>query len=228
MLTILGPGIITVLMFLGGAIIFASWRKSKSPLVGYFCIFFFGFGAMHIFLTTGIYLSVSNPPLAGIFYTIAHFILFITLVFFLRLPIKLTIPKMEKTLFYILLLAALISTVIISTNIPLPTATPEDIIDWNVPEQSVKAIGAFTGVAFLSAFILFIIQGIKLEDRMHKLRCLLFAFGLLFFLIAGPSHNLARTTTAHLIADALTLPGALLLIVGVFLPRIYRKTKIKT
>lgn len=225
MLTLIGPTIIIFLMFIGGAIIFSSWQGSRNPLIGSFCLFFLGFGVMHIFLVLGIYLSTFNPSLASIFYLIAHTVLFFTLAFFLRVPINLIVPKIEKPLFSIAVLAAFISVLIISLNPPLPTATSQGIINWNVPDQSMKTIGTFTGLTLLSAIILFIISAIKAPEKLYKLRFLLFTLGISLFLIMGPMHNIATTTTAHLIADALTLPGALLLIGGIFLPRIYQKRK---
>jgi hypothetical protein len=223
-LTVISDSIVAIVMLVSAAIIYPSYKKTQDRLIGYFCIFFAGFGVMHIFITLGAVFSGSNSVLAGTLFLVAHYVEFLTLAIFLILPIRIVLPRFEKMIFYALIVFALVASVVISMNPPLPSATPQGLTNWNIPLGSLKAVVSFTGVTVVLAVILFIVSAVKAPETIFKIRFILFIVGILIFLIAGPSHNFAKTTAQYLLADALTPVGGLIMLLGVLLPRMYKKT----
>jgi len=222
-ITAISLGITAIVMLLAGRITYPSFKKTKDRLLGYFCVFFFGFGIMHIFLAVGGYFSGINSQIAGILYLIAHYILFFTLATFLSFPTVITFPKLEKPLFYVLLFLALLSSAGISLHPPLPTATPSGLTMWNVPPATMKIVVSYTTIALVAAVILFIVALLKAPERIYKFRFILFILGILVFLTAGPLHNFAKTVGQYLLADSLTPLGTLIMLFGVLLPKIFKK-----
>jgi len=211
-----------ILLLAGGYLIYGSWKKKGDKLLKYFTIFFAGYGVMHLLLSIGAIFSSSNSFAAGIFYVVAHFFLFLTTAFFLRLPFKLFIPKLEKPVFYVTSLGVLVATIVLSQEIPLPFFD-NGITNWNVGANAAKAAIIFSGITLVALVIFFIVGAFKADGKIYKIRSLIFALGIFVFLTGGPLHNAAQNNTQYLLADILTPIATLILLAGVYLPHIKRK-----
>ncbi|MDO8524667.1 MAG: hypothetical protein Q7R99_03490 [bacterium] len=224
-LSVISMAVSAIFLLAGGYATYRSWQKKKDRLLQYFAIFFLGYGVMHVLLSLGALFSSSNSSLAGILYVTAHFFLFTTTAFFLRLPLRLLIPKLEKSVFYVVLVGAFLATIMILREIPLPIFA-DGITNWNIGENAAKAAITFSGITLLALVILFIIVAIKSKEKLYRIRSLVFALGIFVFLTGGPLHNIAKSNIQYLLADILTPIATLILLLGVYLPRLKDKNKI--
>jgi len=224
-LSVISMAVSAIFLLAGGYTTYRSWQKKKDRLLQYFAIFFLGYGVMHLLLSLGAFFSSGSSSLAGVLYVIAHFFLFTTTAFFLRLPLKLLIPKLEKPVFYIVLAGAFLSTFMILREIPAPFFA-NGLTNWNIGANAAKAAITFSGVTLLALVILFIITAIKAKERIYRIRSLVFALGIFVFLTGGPLHNVAKSNVQYLLADILTPIATLILLLGVYLPRLKDKNKI--
>ncbi|MCK5413558.1 MAG: hypothetical protein KAI57_04260 [Candidatus Pacebacteria bacterium] len=225
-LSVISMAVSAIFLLVGGLAIYKSWKKKNDNLLKYFAIFFLGYGVMHSLLAVGALFSVSNSFLAGICYVIAHFFLFTTTAFFLRLPLRTLFPKFEKPVFYVVLIGALLSTAMIIKEIPLPFFD-NGITNWNVGENAMKAAITFSGITLLALVIFFIIAAVKSTEKIYKVRSIVFALGIFVFLTGGPLHNAATNNFQYLLADVLTPVATLILLFGVYLPYLKNKNKIE-
>jgi hypothetical protein len=221
--SILSMGIISTFCFLSFLLTYSSYKKIKNSLLFYFSLLFLGLGLMHLLLTIGAFLASFNSQLAGIFYLIAHWILFFTIATFINFPISLYSTRLMKIFLTIFLLLASISSFLISFNIPSPTVSSSNLVFWNVPFTTSKIIGSYAAILFILTTLLFFFSFIKAAEKIYKLRFLMFILGFLIFLIAGPSHNFAKNEIQYFLADFLTPLGSLVILLGIYLPRIFRK-----
>ncbi len=178
---------------------------------------------MHAFLGTGAFLSATNSQLAGVMYAISHVFLFLSIAIFLRVPLRFVLPKKEKVIFYTAFSFAILASVLLFGNLPLPEATVDGLTKWNIPDSIAGITATFTTIMLALGFVLFIISGRRARDIVYKKRAYFLAFGILVFLIAGPAHNFAETFGAKLFADSLTPVGALLMFYGIYYPRLVKK-----
>lgn len=224
-LSAISMAVSAIFLLAGGHAVYKSWQKNKDKLFQYFAIFFAGYGIMHSLLSFGALLSSSNSFFAGVLYVIAHFFLFTTTAFFLRLPLRFFMPKLEKPFFYIVLAGAFLTTIIILQEIPLPFFD-NGITNWNVGENATKAAITFSGITLLALVIFFIVGATRAEKRIYKIRSLVFALGIFVFLTGGPLHNVAQNNIQYLLADILTPIATLILLLGIYLPHFKNKNKI--
>ena len=215
-----------IFLLAGGYSVYKSWQKEKDELLQYFAIFFVGYGIMHALLSLGALFSSSNSFIAGVLYVIAHFFLFTTTAFFLRLPLRFFLPQLEKPFFYIVLAGAFLATIALLQEIPLPFFD-NGITNWNVGENAMKAAVTFSGITLLALVIFFIIGATKPQKRIYKIRSLIFALGIFIFLTGGPLHNVAQNNIQYILADILTPIATLILLLGVYLPRFKSSERVK-
>lgn len=218
-ISIVSMAITAGVMLIGGRIIYGAFSKTREKIYLYFALSFLGYGIMHIFLTVGAYFSGINPQVAGIMYSISHVFLFFSIALFLRVPFKLIWFQKERFGFYVVLGLALIGSILLFVNtMPIPIATPQGLTAWNIPASTAKIVAILTTLMLLFGIILFVLSARRAKKKVHKIRGYLLALGVLVFLIAGPTHNFVRTTAGILFADALTPIGALIMLVGIYLP----------
>jgi hypothetical protein len=221
--SILSMSLTTFISFLSAALIYPPYKKTQDRLFFAFFLFFLGLGMMHFFLTFSSLFSGFNSQLAGIFYFIAHSFIFFTLAVFLHSLISLYFPKWGKIVLVLLLFLALFSSFAIFPFLPSPIATPFGITLWNVPPLTMKIVATYATLFFFMTIFLFLLSLFRAKERIYKLRFLLFILGFFIFLIAGPSHNFAKTTLQYFLADILTPLGSLIVLLGIFLPRLRKK-----
>ena len=225
-LSVISMAVSAILLLTGGLVVYKSWKKKNDNLLKYFAIFFLGYGVMHFLLAVGALFSSFDHYVAGICYVRAHFFLFVTTAFFLRLPLRTLFPKFEKPVFYIVLIGALFSTSMIIKEIPLPFFD-NGITNWNIGENAMKAAITFSGITLLALVIFFIIAAVKSTEKIYKVRSLVFALGIFVFLTGGPLHNAATNNFQYLLADILTPVATLILLFGVYLPYLKKKNKVE-
>lgn len=225
-ISIISMAITAGVMFIGGGIIYGAFSKTREKIYLYFALSFLGYGIMHTFLTAGAYFSGINPQVAGIMYSISHVFLFFSVALFLRVPFKLIWFQKEKFGFYVVLGFAFLGSILLFVNtMPTPMATPQGLTAWNIPPPTAKIVATLTTLMLLFGLILFVLSARRSKKKVHKMRAYLLALGVLVFLVAGPTHNFVRTTAGMLFADALTPIGALIMLVGIYLPHIKKGQK---
>lgn len=225
-ISIISMAITAGVMFVGGKIIYSAFSKTRERLYLYFALSFLGYGIMHIFLTVGAYFSGINPQIAGIMYSISHVFLFFSIALFLRVPFKLIWLQKERFGFYVVLGLAFLGSILLFVNtMPTPIATPQGLTAWNIPPSTARIVATLTTMMLLFGLILFVLSARRAEKKIYKMRGYLLALGVLVFLIAGPTHNFVRTTAGILFADALTPIGALIMLVGIYLPHTKKEQK---
>ena len=223
-LSVISMAVSAIFLLAGGYAVYKSWQKKKDRLLQYFAIFFVGYGVMHSLLSLGAFFSSGSSSVAGVLYVIAHFFLFTTTAFFLRLPLRLLAPKLEKPVFYVVLVGAFAATTMILREIPAPFFA-NGLTNWNIGANAAKAAITFSGVTLLALVILFIITAIKSKEKTYKIRSLVFALGIFVFLTGGPLHNVAKSNIQYLLADILTPIATLILLLGVYLPHFRDRNK---
>ncbi len=225
-ISIISMALITIIMGTGGAFIYSSFIKSKDRVYLYFSLSFFGFSIMHFFLTLGAYFSGINSEIAGMMYQISHVILFLAIALFLRVPLKIILPKMEKKIFIFVLILAIPASFLLFSELPLPVATDQGLTAWNIPDQIAAVVGTFASLMLLSAVFLFALSAKKSKDLVLKKRGIIMAVGVLILFTAGPAHNVAQSFKAKLLADVLTPVGAIIMLYGIYYPRLKEKKEI--
>lgn len=228
-ITSISTSFVSLFFLLAGIKVYYSWQKDKSPLLKFFTIFLLSFGFQQLFFSLGSGLVSSSSQVNVILWAIAHIFMFVGISYFILLPVSLKMAHLEKLIFRIAICLSLIGIVIIFLNTPQTRGEllPNNVYLFVVPALSGAAIGIFTTICLVFSFIVILSGSRKTNDKLLKVRALLLAFGVLIFLIGGPMHNFVKGPGMTFLADILIVIGSFLMILGVYIPRIFAK-KIKT
>ncbi|MFH1643040.1 MAG: hypothetical protein ABH967_00125, partial [Patescibacteria group bacterium] len=211
--------LITSLFFLiSGYSVFSSWKKNNNDLSKFFSVFLLGFGFQQLFFSLATGYFANNPLASNWAWAIAHIFMFTAISYFLRFPIRLRFPNMEKSVWKATILYSIIGTIILFLNIPKikPFLLGNGIYNWEVTPQAGATIGIFTTICLLFSFLVFAMEGMKVKESALRARAWLLATGILTFLIGGPLHNFVKTPLMSAVADFLIIFGAFLMVLGVY------------
>ncbi|MDO8524299.1 MAG: hypothetical protein Q7R99_01560 [bacterium] len=225
-ITSISTSFVSLFFLLTGTKVYYSWQKEKSPLLKFFSIFLFSFGFQQLFFSLGSGLLSSSSQINVILWAIAHIFMFIGISYFILLPVSLKIPRFEKLIFKVAIVLSIVGIAIIFLNIP-NTSTQllsNNVYLFIVPAMSGAAIGIFTTVCLVFSFVILLIASGKVKDKLFKARALLLAFGVLIFLIGGPMHNFVKGPAMTFLADILIIIGAFLMVLGVYIPKLFAKS----
>jgi len=193
-ITSISTAFVSLFFLVAGIRVYHSWHKEKSPLLKFFTVFLFSFGIQQLFFSLGSGLVSLSSEINVFFWAIAHVFMFIGISYFILLPIRLTIPRLEKIIFRIALGLSALGTAILFLNIP---ATKGELLANNVylfvvPAISGAAIGIFTTICLIFSFIVILRGSFQTKENVLKFRALFLSFGILVFLIGGPMHNFVK------------------------------------
>ncbi|MEK9153736.1 MAG: hypothetical protein AAB723_04025 [Patescibacteria group bacterium] len=227
-ITSISTSFVSLFFLLVGSKVYYSWRKEKSPLLKFFAIFLLSFGFQQLFFSLGAGLVSSSSQINVMFWAAAHIFMFIGISYFILLPVNLRIPRWEKLIFKIVIGLSVAGLAIIILNIP---ATQGQLLANNVylfivPAMSGAVIGIFTTVCLVFSFFILFSASRRAQDKLLKARALFIAFGILVFLSGGPMHNFVKGPGLTFLADILIIIGAFLMILGVYIPKIFSKAKL--
>lgn len=200
-------------------------EKESAVAKKYFAYFFLFLGIFQLILALphlSLYFNPGSfPMLMALALIIGHIFLYIALAFTLlaSLELYLSNKKIKYAAFSaITLLGAFITyTNIIKPNNPIfDTKTGITLLNAN------PAVGQLILIIVLLGWgvsaIIFIYNGIRLyRINNNATACnLLIALGLIFLIMGGPLHDIAKKSVHYLIADLLVLIGFMLMASGVF------------
>ncbi len=210
-------GITSLFFLLSGLGVYVSWRKKKMPLLKFFTIFLVSFGIQQMFFALGTGPFSEDPLISNWLWAIAHIFMFIGISYFIRFPLRIRFPNLEKTIFKLAAFLSIIGMLILFYSIPKlePYLLENGIYNWKVPPLAGATIGIFTTVSLLLSFGIFVAEGRKVQDKSLKTRAWLVALGILVFLIGGPMHNFITTPFMNFLADFLLIIGSLLMLTGI-------------
>ena len=205
---------------IGSLVLFMDYRRQQNDLTGFFALLFCGMG-----ITGFLFTAASIAAAAGSFATewlfmAGHIVLIFALALFMQFPAKVLSPKMIRPAFYVFLFLAVIASVIIVMS-PLDTIrVGNDLVKDTMSVPTAIMVAGFDAITLLTAMVVFISFGSKLKEKEFKAQSFIFALGLLVVFFAGPSHSLARTSVQFFMADIFTAIGMLILLIGIFFPRL--------
>src|SRR3989344_3388227 len=223
--TSISTGLTSLFYFLAGFTALRAWLKNKYNLSGYFVIFLLAFGFQQMFfsLASG---SVSLDAKVNVWlWAIAHLFMFISLCYFIRVPLKMSFPRLEKLIFKASLLYSAIGLAVLFMNAPQVTAQLEanGVYLFKVPLMSTLVIVIFTTLTMVFSAATLLKAFFKNElSLVYRLRGLILGAGMIVYLTSGPAHNLIRSPKGTILVDALLILAGLLFIIGVFLPKIIK------
>lgn len=222
-ITAISTGITSILFFVGGVSVYSSWRRTKQPDIKFFSIFLISFGFQQLFFSLGTGPASDSPVISNWLWAIAHIFMFIGISYFLRFPVRIRFPRLEKLIFKITIFYSIIGSLIIFYSIPKvePFLLENGVYNWKVPPLAGATIGIFTTVCLLLSLVIFARGYWEVEDRILKARSLILSLGLLIFLIAGPLHNFITTPLLNVVACSSLVIGSFLMVLGVYLPRLF-------
>lgn len=223
--TAISTGLTSIFYFLAGLSALRSWLKSRFYLSGYFVIFLLAFGLQQMFF------SLASGPISldikvnAWFWASAHIFMFVSLCYFIRVPLRMSFPKIEKTVFRIAVIYALVGLAIIFTNASQVDARlePNGVYLFKVPQASVLVIVSFTTLTMLFSAITLLRAFFKNTlSLVYRIRGLVLGLGMIVYLTSGPAHNLIKSPTGTILVDALLILAGFLFIAGVFLPKLLK------
>jgi len=222
-ITFISTGITSFLFFLTAAGVYAAWRKQKASSVYYFLIFLISFGFQQLFFSLGTGPAAKNPLLSNLFWAAAHIFMFLGISYFLRFPVSIRFPRLEKIVFRLTILYSVIGMPILFFSIPQvePFLLESGVYNWKVPALAGVTIGIFTTVCLLFAFGIFVSGAIRVKEGILRVRSIFLALGVLIFLIGGPMHNFVSTPMLNFMADASLIVGSMFLLLGIFAPKFF-------
>jgi len=221
-ITVISTSITSLLFFVASGVVFVAWRKQKSASLYYFLIFLVSFGFQQLFFALAAGPASGKTLVSNILWAAAHLFMFLGISYFLRFPVSVRLHRLEKIIFKLTFIYSAVGTVIIflSASQVKPFLLESGVYNWKVPVFVGATIGIFTTLCLLFAFIIFITGAIKVKEMALKLRSIFLALGVLIFLIAGPMHNFVSTPLLNLVADTALVAGAILLLFGIFTPKL--------
>ncbi len=225
-ITSISTGITSLFFFVAGAKVYLSWQKEKTALLKFFMVFLLAFGVQQLFFSLAAGLVSLSSQTNVILWAVAHIFMFIGISYFILLPVSLRIPRLEKLIFKMAVVLSAIGIVVIFLNIP---STKVQLLSNNVylfivPAVSGATIGIFTTICLIFSFFVLLSGSRKTKDKLLKARALLIAFGVLIFLSGGPMHNFVKGPGLTFLADILIIIGAFLMILGVYIPKLFAKS----
>lgn len=137
-------------------------------------------------------------------------------------------PHLEKLIFRIAIGLSVVGIAVIFLNTPITRGEllPNNVYLFIVPAMSGAVIGIFTTICLVFSFIVILGGSRQAKDKLLKARALFLAFGVLVFLIGGPMHNFVKGPGMTFLADILIIIGAFLMVLGVYIPKIFGQGKI--
>lgn len=222
-ITFISTSITSLFFFISGYSVFLSWKKNRNDLSKFFAVFLLGFGFQQLSFAIATGPFANNPLASNWAWAIAHLFMFGAISYFLRFPMRLRFPKLEQPVWKATVLYSIVGTIILFLNIPKikPFLLENGLYNWEVTPQAGAVIGIFTTACLLSSFLIFIMEGRKVQESALKARSYLLAAGILTFLIGGPLHNFVKTPAMSALADFMLILGSFLMTLGVYSRKIF-------
>lgn len=213
----------TILFLFGGSFwVGKQYLREKNTILGYFTIFLFGIGLASTFWGLGIILVDHQPYLASLTYPLGILCGGIGIIFFTKVGLRFTLPKYEKPIFGLSLLGLFVFCLFLTSQLPVLEKTSDGIVSWNVPLIPALAVITVGALFSLVNTWLFVIEGSKVKNTVLKIRAILISGSFMIYMIGGLAHNAFREETPLIISDLLTCFGAALLLLAIYLPRIWK------
>ncbi len=222
-ITSISTGITSLFFLISSISTFRSWRKNKDPLFLSFFYFFFFFGIMQFMLSLATGIFSQNTSASNACWMIAHVFVFLAISNFIRFPIHIKYPQLEKKVFGFALAISAIALSILYLKLPevKPFLLDNGVYNWIIPSLSGATIGITVSISFIFSAWIFVSEGIHSQDKVIKAKSFLIAIGILFFLIGGPTHNFVKTPLLNFIADFILILGSLFMLFGVYFSHVF-------
>jgi len=169
-------------------ILFKSYKTNKNQLIFDFTRFYF---FLTLFFATYALpgLVLKNGTLIAIVFTLSNVFLFVSIAFFIRIPLEiLKLTELKKLLFGICLFFAAYLTVLkMFIFKPAEIIKTDKFYDFTTMEPVWFSflIGGLLGLIITLAIILFILEGLKSKDSTMKLKSFLISTGMIFLFLAS-------------------------------------------
>lgn len=223
--TSLSTGITSLFFFIAGLQVISSWLKTKSALVKYFAIFLFSFSLQQLFFSLGTGFLTLNITINSYLWAGAHIFMFVSISYFIRIPLHAYSVRLEKIVFILSLAYAAIGSAVLFLNVSNVGGylAENRIYIYEVPSLSIAVIVIFTTITLLFAAVSFIYSAIKTKERFVRWRAIFITIGIFIYLTAGPAHNLTKSPILTFFACSLLVVSTLFMITGVYIYRILPK-----
>lgn len=175
----------------------------------------------------GSLLTTINPTISSLSYPIGILSGGIGLTFFTRVGLSFTLPKYEKIIFWTLLAGNLIFTLLLFSDLPKVEQLKSGLTVWEVNPNLANLV-LIVGITLTILNLgLFLTESLTVKNRALKIRALLISTALIFYMTGGLAQNIVRTDILLVLSDLITTLGAGVLILAIYLPRLYQQTSIK-
>jgi len=160
------------------------------------------------------------------------FFMFIGLSYFIRFPLAIQLPRLEKTIFTASVLYSITGIGYFLLTAARPAVDSKlltnNVFIYIVPATHTAIIVIFTTLLMLTSLIIFIYHAFKNKDRFVRWRSALIALAILIFLTGGPVHNLVRTPGLTILADALIAVSMIIMVVAVYIKKFFKTSQSTT
>ncbi len=209
---------------IGSLVLFMDYRRQQNDLTGFFALLFCGMGIAGFLFTAASIAAAAGSFATEWLFMAGHIVLIFALALFMQFPAKVLSPNMVRPAFYFFLLLAVAASAVIVTS-PLDNIrVGNDLVKNTMSVPTAIMVAGFDAVTLITAIVVFIIFSSRIKEKALKAQSFVFALGLLVVFFAGPSHSLAHTPTQFFMADIFTAIGMLILLIGIFLPRLAKPT----
>lgn len=220
--------LIAVFLLFSAVLVYISSRKEKSVFLRDFTVFLFGIAGASTCWAIGViavWLNLLDPKLIGYLHPLAMSSGMIGLLYFCHLSLTFINPKIVWKVLAFFVFLSMVCGFIIWSNTPIPSLSKEGVVLWNIPHTP-GLLAIFAGMPFVGLPIfIFFYFGFKSRDRFTRLRSFLIASGISLYMIGGLAHNVVATPFKYLLSDMVTMMGAVLLLMSVYLKRFLREKK---
>ncbi len=225
-----------VSQFILGLVLLIAWvfiqqhrKRGNAPAiksVAYFESYFIHFACFNFILAAPhlvlFFAPETFPVVMGIGYTVAHLFVFIALGYLSRMTVSLIprIARFEKAVFvFWLAFGAVVGVLntLFATLQNQPTFNfATGLTEFHIPDFIGIIFGNASLLAYVPLIVLFTISVFKNRGP-KRTRALLFAFGMLIIMVAGPLHAVARDWQTYVSADLFNVIGVVLVAIGIII-----------
>lgn len=224
-LTTIATGITSAIFLISGCRVWSVYKKERSPFALFLSGFFLFFFLQQLFFFLGTGLLTDDPGINSILWVIAHVFMFAGISVFIRLPLRIKFPKIEKKVFLSAVTYSILGSLFLLYSAPGvdPKVLESNIFFFEVPTVPGAVIGIFTTISLIFALYVFITEMVRIkDDRKSRLKLGLLSLGTFLFLVGGPMHNFVHGPVMLIIADSMIVLGALTLLAGIEAGRIVK------
>ena len=230
-ITSISTGLTSLIFLLCGVHLYFSWKKKKEDiLLRVFMVLLLSIGFQQMFFSLGSGLFVRDVLASNVSWWMAHIFMFLGLGYFVRFPLRVKFPEKERMILKIVIIYSVIGATILLFHVPqiVPLFMENAVFNWQVPALAGATIGIFSTLIALFSLYVFLSETCKVETKILKFRSLFLALGIFVYYVGGPVHNFVMTPLMMFVACSLLVFGALIMMLGIYLPKIFKYLQVKT